>query len=113
VIDRKSLSNPFNSSIVTSPVQAVPADVPEIHRESFELCRQAYDLVVRERLLTLRAAFRRRGVRQDALAEPVSALVIGEMDRPPFLAPASLIAIRMETARVKSGGTSGSVSRRI
>jgi hypothetical protein len=98
VIDRKSLSNPFNSSIVTSPVQAVPADVPEIHRESFELCRQAYDLVVRERFSLSVLLSGDAGCGKTHLLSRFRRWLSGEMDRPPFLAPASLIAIRMETA---------------
>ncbi|MDX2031436.1 MAG: AAA family ATPase [Blastocatellia bacterium] len=46
------MSNPFRSSIVADPWNVLEIDVPEIHAEAFEQCRQAVEVVRRERRTT-------------------------------------------------------------
>ncbi len=46
------MSNPFRSSIVADPWNVLEIDVPEIHAEAFEQCRQAIEVVRNERRTT-------------------------------------------------------------
>jgi hypothetical protein len=97
-MDRKSLRNPFDSDVVTSPEQPPPADVPEIHSEAFDLCRETYEAVVRDRCSSSVLLYGEAGCGKTHLLSRFRRSLFGGIETPPSLAPAMLVAIRMETA---------------
>src|SRR5712691_5662948 len=97
-MERKSLRNPFDSDVVTSPEQSPPADVPEIHSDAFKLCRQTYENVVRDHSSLSVLLYGEAGCGKTHLLSRFRRWLSGGMDAPPSLAPAVLVAIRMETA---------------
>jgi len=97
-MERKSLRNPFDSDVVTSPEQSPPADVPEIHSETFKLCRQAYEDVVRYHSSLSVLLYGEAGCGKTHLLSRFRRWLSGGIDAPPSRSPAVLVAIRMETA---------------
>jgi GTPase SAR1 family protein len=98
MMDRKLLRNPFDNDVVTSLEQALPADVREIHREPFDLCRQTYEAMVRERFSLSVLLYGEAGCGKTHLLSRFRRWLSGGMETPPSLIPALLVAVRLETA---------------
>ena len=45
MLDRRILSNPFDSDVVVDPGASALVDVPRIHESAFDLCRRGYERV--------------------------------------------------------------------
>lgn len=95
---RKLLPNPFHIDVVTSAEAAVPADVPEIHREPFELCRSAYESVAREPFSMSVLLHGQAGCGKTHLLYRFRRWLRAEMEEKPTRPAALLVAIRMDTA---------------
>lgn len=98
-MDRRLLPNPFQNDVVTSPDQALETDVPEIHRQPFELCRKTYETVARERVSASLLLHGEAGCGKTHLLSRFRRwLTAANGDSRPGMPPAVFVAIRMETA---------------
>ena len=97
-MDRKSLRNPFDRDVVTSPEQELTADVREIHGEPFDLCRATYETVIRDHFSLSVLLYGEAGCGKTHLLSRFRRWLSGEMEASPSGFPAVLVAIRMETA---------------
>ena len=98
MMQRKSLQNPFDIDVVTSPEQSIPSDVLEIHRAPFELCSNAFERVAASRFSWSVLLHGEAGCGKTHLLSRFRRRLSGQMDVKPSEAPALFLAIRMETA---------------
>lgn len=97
-MNRTLLPNPFCSDVVTSAEQSLPVDVPEIHRQPFDVCRSAYETVVREHSSSSVLMHGEAGCGKTHLLSRLRRWLAREIEPFPSLAPGLLVSIRMETA---------------
>lgn len=97
-MNRTFLPNPFRSDVVTSPEQSLPVDVPEIHRQPFDVCRNAYETVLREHSSSSVLLHGEAGCGKTHLLSRLRRWLSAEIEPVPSLVPALLVSIRMETA---------------
>ncbi len=100
-MDRKSVANPFDSDAVARPEQSPPTDVPEIHSQPFDLCRNTYEAVAREHHSLSVLLYGEAGCGKTHLLSRFRRWLfgdLGERDAAPSVAPSVLVGIRMETA---------------
>jgi hypothetical protein len=98
MMERKSLQNPFDSDVVTSPEQPIPADVAEIHEGPFKLCSGAYEKVAAVRFSWSVLLHGEAGCGKTHVLSRFRRWLSGQMGTKPSQAPALFVPIRMETA---------------
>src|SRR5262245_44877107 len=92
-----SIPNPFRSAIVSDPWQWDVVDVPEIHKEAFDLCRQGLDHVRQHRQSTSILLYGEAGSGKTHLLARLQAYLAGLLTN--YAAPpAVFISVRLQTS---------------
>ncbi len=93
-----SISNPFRSAIVADPWQWDVVDVPEIHRDAFELCRRALEYVRTRHQSTSVLLYGEAGSGKTHLLARLQAYLAGQLKLYGVAPPAVFISVRLQTS---------------
>jgi hypothetical protein len=93
-----SIPNPFRSAIVSDPWQWDVVDVPEIHNEAFDLCRQGLDHVRLHRQSTSILLYGEAGSGKTHLLARLQAYLAGLLTDYGAAPPAVFISVRLQTS---------------
>jgi AAA ATPase domain len=95
MLDRRILSNPFDSDVVVDPGAPAPVDVPRIH----ERCRRAYERVAGGTGSWSVLLYGEAGCGKTHLLSRLRRWLNFELDVVPTKSAALFVAVRMETGR--------------
>ncbi|MCI0338100.1 MAG: ATP-binding protein [Acidobacteria bacterium] len=93
-----SLSNPFRSAIVADPWHLDVVDVPEIHRDAFDLCRRALEHVRSEHQSTSVLLYGEAGSGKTHLLARLQAYLAGLLTIYGAAPPAVFVSVRLQTS---------------
>jgi AAA ATPase domain len=93
-----SISNPFRSAIVSDPWQWDVVDVPEIHRNPFDLCRRALHFVRSHHQSTSVLLYGEAGSGKTHLLARLQAYLAGLLADEGPAPPAVFVSIRLQTS---------------
>ena len=93
-----TIPNPFRSAIVADPWHWDMVDVPEIHQEAFDLCRQALELVRERHQSTSLLLHGAAGSGKTHLLARLQAWLAGMLTLYGPAPPAVFISVRMQTS---------------
>ncbi len=98
MIPLTAAANPFRSAIVADPWQWDVVDVPEIHKNAFDLCRRALEHVRARRQSTSVLLYGEAGSGKTHLLARLQAYLAGLLTNYPAAGPTVFISVRLQTS---------------
>ncbi len=93
-----TISNPFRSAIVSDPWHWDVVDVPEIHKDAFDLCRRALEYVRSDRQSTSVLLYGEAGSGKTHLLARLQAYLGGLLTIYGVAPPAVFVSVRLQTS---------------